>query len=269
MIDCHLHLQDPRFGPSVGEAMETARSCGITRFVVNGTCPEDWPLVKALAHRFPEVIPSYGLHPWQVGGETESWLNELELLIAEDPRACVGEIGLDRWIRGHDPERQREAFLKQLRLAEIFGRSLTIHCLKAWGTLLELIRENRPRTPFLLHSYGGPPEMVADFADLGAYYSLSGYFFREDKADKLATFDRVPIDRLLLETDAPDMLPPPRLIRFPVSGKTGPGDSNAFNHPANLIAIRDAAAARLKMDPSALDRLVEANFARWYHGSSA
>lgn len=268
MIDCHLHLQDPRLLPWAGEIMESVRSAGITRLVVDGTRPEDWPLVRDLALRFPGLIPSYGLHPWHVGSEAETWFGELESLLRDDAAACVGEIGLDRWIRNADPARQREVFVRQLLLAETWERSVTIHCLKAWGTLLDLIREVRPRMPFLLHSYGGPLEMVGPFADLGAFFSLSGYFFREDKAGKLATFGKVPRDRLLVETDAPDMLPPPGMIRFKVPGQAGAEDKHVPNHPANLLPIHQAASALLRMNPADFEELVTANFSRWYHGPS-
>lgn len=267
MIDCHLHLQDPRLLPWAGEIMESVRSAGITTLVVNGTRPEDWPLVRDLALRFPELIPSYGLHPWFVGSETETWLGELESFLRDDTRACVGEIGLDRWSRNTDPARQREVFVEQLLLAESLERSVTIHCLKAWGTLLDLVREIRPRMPFLLHSYGGPPGMIEPFADLGAFFSLSGYFFRKDKTDKLATFAEVPLDRLLIETDAPDMSPPPGMLDFHIPCEVAKEAKAIPNHPANLRPIHQAASALLRMDPADFEGLIRGNFARWYHGS--
>jgi TatD DNase family protein len=261
MIDCHLHLQDPRLAGALPGIMETVRALGIRRLVVNGTGPHDWDAVETLAATYPEVIPSFGLHPWKVGTEREGWLEDLEERLLRLPAAGVGEIGLDRWIHGHDPERQKVAFLAQLELAERLERSVSIHCLQAWGSLLEILTKHPPGVGVLLHSYGGPAEMVGRFVELGAFFSISGYFFQPAKSGKLAVFDRVPGEHLLLETDSPDMMPPPEYRRFRLPGDPG----TELNHPGNLAAIQEAAAARFSMSPEAFDELVSRNFARWWH----
>lgn len=261
MIDCHLHLQDPRLAESLPEIMKTVRSLGIQRLVVNGTCPRDWDAVESLASIYPEVTPSFGLHPWRVGTEPEGWLEDLERRLIRHPAAGVGEIGLDRWIRGHDLEKQRAVFLPQLALAERLGRSVSIHCLHAWGSLLEILTERERKAGLLLHSYGGPAEMVERFVEMGAFFSLSGYFFRPEKAGKLAVFDRVPVDHLLLETDAPDMMPPPALRRFELPG----GSVTELNHPGNLVALHEAAALHFLVSSEAFEELLTRNFARWWH----
>lgn len=267
MIDCHLHLQDPRLADDLPGIMETVRSLDLQRLVVNGTGPHDWDAVEHLAASYPEVIPSFGLHPWKVGTETEGWLEDLEDRLLRHPAAGVGEIGLDRWIRGHDPERQRAVLLSQLDLAERLGRPLSIHCLQAWGSLLEILTGHPSSGRFLLHSYGGPVEMVEDFVALGAYFSISGYFFRPDKAAKLAVFDRVPSDRLLVETDAPDMALPQELPRYFVEADSKTPTASPINHPANLIVVYEATAARLGLAREELENLVSCNFSRWWHGT--
>jgi TatD DNase family protein len=264
MIDCHLHLQDPRLADFLRGIMETVRSLGIRRLVVNGTGPRDWDAVKHLAATYPEVLPSFGLHPWKVGTETEGWLADLEDRLLSHPAAGVGEIGLDRWIRGHDLERQKAVFLAQLELAERLDRSVSIHCLQAWGSLLEILTEHPPRTGILLHSYGGPAEMVEDFVALGAWFSISGYFFRPDKAGKLAVFDQVPHDRLLVETDAPDMALPHDVQRYFLEADSKISTPSSLNHPANLIVVYEATAARLGMTRGELEDLVSSNFSRWW-----
>ena len=267
MIDCHLHLQDPRLAETLPGIMETVRSLDIRHLVVNGTGPDDWEAVEHLAATYPEVIPSFGLHPWKVGSETEGWLEDLEERLRRHPAAGVGEIGLDRWIRGHDLEKQRSAFLAQLKLAERLGRPLSIHCLQAWGSLLEILTDQPSGGRFLLHSYGGPVEMVEDFVALGACFSISGYFFRPDKAGKLAVFDQVPSDRLLVETDAPDMALPHELQRYFLEEDSKISAASSINHPPNLIVVYEATAARLGMAREELENLVSCNFSRWWHGT--
>lgn len=108
--------------------------------------------------------------------------------------------------------------------------------------------------------------MVKDFVSLGAWFSLSGYFFRADKTAKLAAFDLVPRDRLLIETDAPDMAPPHDRQRYFLEADSRIPTSSSINHPANLVVVYEAAAARLGMARGELEELVSRNFSRWWHG---
>lgn len=229
MQDAHNHLQDPRFDDIRKELIATMIKCGIRRCVVNGTSPSDWPKVAELAAQYPDlVIPSFGLHPWQK--PSVGWQEQLLTYLDTIPQACIGECGLDRWIKNYDSDLQREVFITQLALAAERNLPLSIHCLKAWGALLEILESQPlPKRGFLLHSYSGSYELVPRLKKLGAYFSFSGYFLRQDKQNVRDAFMRVSPDRLLIETDAPDMLPPGEMIEHPLNQK--------LNHPANLKRI--------------------------------
>jgi TatD DNase family protein len=111
---------------------------------------------------------------------------------------------------------------------------VSIHCLQAWGRLHELLRDHpRPAVGFLLHSFGGPTEMIPALARLGARFSFPGYYLHPRKARQREAFRHVPPDRLLLETDAPDQPLPADQVRFPLSDAQG----QPLNHPANLVAV--------------------------------
>lgn len=261
MTDSHLHLQDARLGDPI-PVLEAVRREKILALVVNGTHPEDWGEVARLSRIAPEVIPSFGLHPWRVGEVPPDWPETLARLLREFPEAGVGEAGLDRWIRGHDPERQKEVLQIQLELAATLDRPLSLHCLQAWGTLLECLRDADLSAGCLLHSYAGPVEMLGDFVDLGVYFSLSGYFFREGKEEKLKTFESVPPERILLESDAPDMMPPPRLVRVPLFESGG----EAINHPANLVSLYEAYARWQGFSTTEAVLRIRRNFVAWFFG---
>lgn len=234
---------------------------GLVRAVVNGTREEDWARVRALAERWPRLIPAYGLHPWQVGTRSRDW-QATWLKLLEDKRAVVGEIGLDRWIEGYDLPQQEEVFLWQWRVAAERNLPVSLHCLQAWGRLLELLRrEPGPRCGFLLHSYGGPREMIPSFAKLGAYFSISGYFAHARKERQREAFRHVPPERLLIETDAPDMLPPEECIEFPLADEAS---GKAINHPANLGAIYRFVAGWFDVPVEALAERVAENFQRLF-----
>lgn len=256
--DAHNHLQDDRFGGRQMELLARCERAGVASMVVNGTREADWPQVLALARAHPLVLPSFGLHPWHVPGRTPDWQRQLEKFLDAIPCA-IGETGLDRWKPGLSYAGQEEVFLTQLRLAAERNLPVSIHCLQAWGRLLELLRDHeRPERGFVLHSFGGPAEMIPPLARLGAYFSFPGYFLQERKLRQRETFKQVPADRLLIETDAPDQLLPPGKNPFPLAA----ADGSPLNHPANLAAVGHGLAEFLGEQPAALAARTSENFQR-------
>jgi TatD DNase family protein len=261
LYDAHNHLQDERFKGGQEAILAEALQAGTVRMVVNGSCEEDWPQVLELGRKHPEVLPSFGYHPWYVRERTKNWQANLIRHLDAIPSA-VGEIGLDRWIKDYALPLQEEMFIWQLRLAAERNLPVSIHCLQAWGRMLELLRaEPRPACGFLLHSYGGPVEMVSSFAQLGAYFSFPGYFAHARKERQRETFRHVPSDRLLIETDAPDQLLPDELNRHPLAEQ---GTGKALNHPANLGAVYRFVAELLKEPVETFVQRVEQNFNRLF-----
>jgi TatD DNase family protein len=261
--DAHNHLQDDRFGGRQEELLAVSVREGVARMVVNGSCEADWPPVLTLARAHAEVIPSFGCHPWYVQERSPDWQATLAHFLDQAP-AAVGEIGLDRWKPGLPYAGQEEVFVAQLRLAVERSLPVSIHCLQAWGRLFDLLRENpRPRCGFVLHSYGGPSEMVAPFAQLGAYFSFPGYYLHERKGRQRGTFQCVPPERLLIETDAPDQSLPDALNAHPLAdANTG----RPINHPANLAAVYRGVAQLLGEPIEKLVQRVEENFLRLFGG---
>jgi TatD DNase family protein len=265
LYDAHNHLQDDRFAGRQAELVAAAEREGVARMVVNGACESDWPQVRELARRFPVVLPSFGYHPWYLGERTSEWLANLRRFLDDTPGAVIGEIGLDRWKPDLAYEGQEEVFTAQLALAAERNLPASIHCLQAWGRLHELLRAGpRPARGFLLHSYGGPVELVAPLAKLGAYFSFPGYYLHERKAPQRETFRHVPPERLLIETDAPDQLPPEDRYPHPLADNA---TGKPINHPANLRAVYHGLAAVLGESPDALAARLAENFQRLFGDS--
>lgn len=252
LYDAHNHLQDERLAPHMDAIVRALDEVGIWHMVVNGSCEGDWQSVLELSKRFSRVvIPSFGYHPWYVGERTKDWQGKLARVL-DAGGGGIGEIGLDKWIL--EPGRaaalnlksvaplaeQEEVFVWQLRLAAKRNLPVSIHCIQAWGALLQILeRERRPNCGFLLHSYGGPREMIGPLAKLGAYFSLPGYYAHERKQRQRDAFLAVPPDRLLLETDAPDQLLPDARNRHPLIDTA---TEKALNHPANIARVYEFAA---------------------------
>jgi TatD DNase family protein len=277
LYDAHNHLQDEWLHPHLDRIARAVADAGIAQMVVNGTHPDDWPLVDALATRFSFVRPAFGVHPWDVGRlRDDTWLGQLEARLALHPQASIGEIGIDRWIldsaRPDDPrlagvrraslDEQTAVFLPQLVLAARDNLPVTIHCLQAWGELDRLLHAHPvPARGFLLHAYGGPAELIPRFAARGAYFSFNGYFLDPRKTKQQEAFKRVPADRLLVETDAPAMPLPQawRTHKLPSAP-----DGSPVNHPANLDAAYAGLASLLGRPVNALAAQIESNHLRFF-----
>jgi TatD DNase family protein len=262
-IDAHNHLHDARLAAHHAEILPALARLGVTRAVVNGTREADWPAVAALAADQAWVLPSFGLHPWHVAERMPDWLETLRAQLTAHPNGGVGEIGLDRWIEGHDDQTQAEVFAAQLALAAELNRPVTIHCLRAWGALAETLRTHpRPARGFLIHAYGGSLEMMREFAQLGGYFSFNAYFLHERKAAQRAVFREIPADRLLVETDAPSMLLPDNRNAHPLRDASG----EPLNHPANIEVAYAALAEIRSWDAETLAQQVERNFGTLFGG---
>lgn len=260
-FDSHNHLHDSRLVPHRASFFPELARLPVARAVVNGTREEDWAAVKAISVEHSWITPSYGLHPWYAPNRSNTWLKDLREHLEKDPSAAVGEIGLDRWVEGHDLEIQRPVFLDQLQLAVELDRPATIHCVRAWGAMQDALRDSMlPSRGFLLHAYGGPSEMIDGFVKRGAYFSFSPYFLHDRKTAQRRAFAAIPADRLLVETDAPDLRPPDEANPRPTLG----ADGNPANHPANIdVAYRGLATVR-GIDVSELAPVVAKNFARLF-----
>ena len=255
-FDAHNHLHDPRLDGVRESAIASLASQGLGAAVVNGTSESDWPLVAALAKRVPWVIPSFGLHPWMVPARTPAWRETLLGFLDKVPGAAIGEIGLDRWIGGYDIAEQTECFEWQLTLAAERNLPVSIHCIQAWGALWDSLKRCRlPARGFLIHAYGGSAEMLPGFVRLGAYFSFSPYFLHPRKAAQREAFAAMPKDRILVETDAPDLAPPAERNPNPLPG--------GLNHPANILLSYEGLAEVRGIPLEELAAQVAENFRRW------
>jgi TatD DNase family protein len=260
LLDAHNHLHDARLAPHRAEILQELQRLGITSAVVNGTRENDWPAVAALAREHTFVRASFGLHPWQVGKQSADWQDALRAQLHAHPGAGVGEIGLDRWIEGHDDAAQAKAFTAQLAIAAELERPVTIHCLRAWGALAEILRAHDLPRGFLIHAYGGPAEMVREFEKQGAYFSFNAYFLHHRKTRQREVFRHISLERLLVETDAPDLRPPDERNGYPLCDAAG----EPINNPANLVLAYTALAEIRGVPVEALAAQMEENFVRLF-----
>ena len=222
LFDVHTHLQDDRLSSVINEVMSRAEQSGVARIVSCGVHEGDWEPLTRLAGKYKAIIPTYGLHPWFIKTRTPSWLYILEKLI-DKTGASVGEIGLDRMVDTFDEEDQIAVFTAQLRLAKKYRAPVSLHCRKAWALMADIL-EKEGGLPYygVIHAYSGSAEMVKVYENLGAFISFAGSVTNPKNKRVAAAVTQVSSDRLLIETDSPDILPhgahgplnEPAFIRF-------------------------------------------------------
>jgi TatD DNase family protein len=169
--------------------------------VVCGTCEADWEAVLAHATAHDQVLPMLGLHPWFVAEASTAWASRLEALLRSH-RAGVGECGLDFARKEADRAMQEAAFRAQLRLAHALHRPVAMHAVRAWGRLLDLLREEGvPTAGALVHAYAGSAETAQALQAMGVFLSFSGELLKADRPKLKEVLRTVASAHLLLETD--------------------------------------------------------------------
>ena len=205
--DTHTHLQDMAFGPDRNEVVKRAIKKGVQRLLCCATGPGDWEAVYRLALKYESfVIPAFGIHPLYLNDLCEGWEERLEVYLKKIPSA-VGEIGLDFWVEKADQEKQKEVFLKQLLLAEKLNRPVSVHCRKAWEALLNLWKERGKKVRMVMHSYSGSADTMKALLKGDVCFSFSGAITRPGHLKTAKVLKALPLDRILFETDCPDLIP--------------------------------------------------------------
>ena len=197
-FDAHIHLTDFEGIPSK-KLIADLKDNGIEKCVCVTAKVDDWEKAAKFAHDFPfEVVPCFGVHPWYAPEAKKGWDKELELYLKEFDGAIIGECGLDR-LKSTDIAKETEVFEKQVELAFFYNRPLMLHMVKAdmwlekyWGRLPE---------KSVFHSFSGSVELLKKLINFNHYVSVNKIFFNKKDAGKILKY--APMDRLLVETDAP------------------------------------------------------------------
>lgn len=207
LIDTHCHLAGPEYEPDRPEVLARAWAAGVARIVVIGESRSSAERALALAAAEPRLSVTAGVHPHDASGWSDATREWLRTTLRRAEVVALGEIGLD-YHYDHSPRgAQRTAFEAQLALAREAGRPAVIHAREADDDVAELLRAH-PDVVAILHSFSSGPGLLRAGLDLRHYVSFSGMVtFRNWHLDQ-AVRD-VPLDRLLLETDAPYLSPVP------------------------------------------------------------
>jgi TatD DNase family protein len=238
LIDIGINLTHDSFDADRGAVLERARAAGITRLIVTGSSLASSPAAQALAATDPGFMSATaGVHPHHAAELTPAGIPALQALLARPEVVAVGECGLD-YFRDLSPRpAQRHAFELQLALATRLRKPLFLHQRDAHADFADLLAEfARNRPPAVAHCFTGTVAEAEEYLALGLHIGITGWICDERRGKHLEdVVRRVPLERLMLETDGPYLLP--RTLR--------PMPSSRRNEPAYLTEVcRVVAAAR-------------------------
>ncbi|MBF0446521.1 MAG: TatD family hydrolase [Magnetococcales bacterium] len=240
-IDAHMHLQDSRFlsADAQKQVMTRASLSKVTALACNATNEDDWQEVLTLAAKHSVIKPFLGVHPWFAHLVKPGWLNRLDKLL-DTSGAGVGEIGIDSFGEAADIV-QEKVFVKQLKLACNKKIPTTIHCIRRWGKLLEILKSHAPfKQKIMVHSFSGSIETMQRLVEFGVLISFSCQLACPTRMKLRKVFLKTPIQNILLETDAPD-----QFCRQLFSASK---NANSLSEPAHVARLYKFAANLRNID---------------------
>ena len=250
LIDSHCHLDFPELSENLEQVLAQMQQNDVGAAVCIGVSLEDFPCVLALAEQHSQLFASVGVHP-EGADVLEPTVDEL-VRLADHPKViAIGETGLDYYWQKDAPEWQRDRFRTHIRAAIAIGKPLVIHNRDATADTLRLLtEEGAGRVGGILHCFTETWEVAEAALDLGFYISLSGIVTFKNALIVKDVARRVPLDRLLVETDSPYLAP------VPYRGK--------LNQPAYVRHVAEEVANLRGISFDALATATTANFIRLF-----
>ncbi|MFT6105296.1 MAG: TatD DNase family protein [Paracoccaceae bacterium] len=210
-VDSHCHLDFPDFADELPEVIARAQAAGVTRMVTICTKLRNEATVRAIAERFAPVFYAAGTHPMSAAEEPMVTLEAL-LALAQHPKFVgIGETGLDYHYTADTAAVQQESLLVHIEAARQTGLPLIIHARAADTDMARILTQEHRAGAFgcVMHCFSSGPELAQAALELGFYLSMSGIATFPKSAQVREIFAAAPVDRILVETDAPYLAPPP------------------------------------------------------------
>lgn len=211
ITDSHCHLDFPDFADELPRVIDRAVQAGVTRMVTICTRLRQEPQVRAIAEAFDPVFYAAGTHPMSAADEPMATVDELIALSAHDKFVGIGETGLDYHYTAESAEVQKESLRVHIHAARQTGLPLIIHARAADEDMARILTEEFKAGAYgcVMHCFSSSAELAKAALDLGFYLSMSGIAAFPKSGELREIFAAAPVDRILVETDAPYLAPPP------------------------------------------------------------
>ena len=212
LVDSHCHLDFPDFADDLPEIIAQAERCGVKRMVTINTRPSGLAGVKSIAETYDSVYFASGVHPLNVGEQPLPTVDEL-VAVAEHPKMVgMGETGLDYHYDKWPHDMQQQSFRTHIDAARETGLPLIIHARDADADIETMLREGYANGPYtcVMHCFSSGRALAEAALELGFYLSMSGVATFKNAQSLRDIFAAAPVERILVETDAPYLAPVPK-----------------------------------------------------------
>ena len=209
MIDSHAHLDEERFDEDRDEFIKSLKENAISYVINPSSDMETSRRVVELSNKYENIFAAVGIHPHDAEGFKEEDLDELRQLSKDERVVAIGEIGLDYYYDNSPRDIQKEVFRKQLELSHELDLPVIIHTRDAMGDTYDILKEFEGRVRGVMHCYTGSIEMAEKFMKLGFYISIAGPVTFKNAVNVREMAKKIPLERLLIETDSPYLAPVP------------------------------------------------------------
>ena len=230
LIDSHAHLDGEKFADDRAAVVERALASGVVKIITMGDSLESSARSVALTEEFESVYAAVGIHPEEVQPMTAATDDQLAAWTAQEKVVAIGEIGLDYYWEKDEEKRalQRAIFVRQLDLARQLRLPVCIHDREAHGDMMKILKTEGRGLRGVLHCYSGSWEMAAELLKGDWYFGIDGPLTYKNAAKLPEIVQRLPAERILVETDSPYLSP------MPFRGRR--------NEPAHVLYVAKKAA---------------------------
>ena len=247
MIDSHCHLHHAKYQEDRNETFQRAREVGVRTFLVIGCDEEDSKRAVEAANAHPDCFATVGIHPHEAKTQSANWKTHFKQLCILKKVVAIGEMGLDYFYMHSDREKQISCFEDQLQLARELDYPVVIHTREAEEDT-KCVLQNYPNTRGHVHCFTGSMDLAQHLLAAGYHLGFTGIITFKQAQDLREVVKATPLDRILIETDAPYLAPVPH------RGKR--------NEPAFLPHIAEAVAQLKNVD---LDTVIKQTTKNFYH----
>ena len=208
MIDTHSHINMIE-GLSLDEIIKNAFDHGIDKIIVPSAYPADMENIMDLVNKYDNVYGMLGIHPSEVKSWDDSFIEKIKNYAKNSKIAAIGEIGLDYYWDKSFNDLQKEVFIKQIKLANELNLPIDIHDREAHKDTYDIIQEHNNGSKVIMHCFSGSVEFARECVKAGFYLGIGGVVTFKNAVKMKEVAKDIPLERILLETDAPYLTPVP------------------------------------------------------------
>jgi TatD DNase family protein len=256
LVDSHCHLNMQEFADDLPQVIANAKAAGVTMMQTICTRSSDFPDIIAIAEKYPEIYASFGIHPHEVEKEQLLTIDEIVAHTKHSKVIGIGETGLDYYYEHSKRDIQRESFINHIKASSQTNLPVIVHSRNADDDTIFIMAAEMKTNPYpgLIHCFSSSRALATASLDIGLYISVAGIITFKNAEDLRDTMKYVPLDSILIETDAPYLAP------IPMRGKR--------NEPAFVKNIAECLAQVKEVSVEEIAEVTTENFKRLFSKAS-